>query len=131
MFNNKSIFFMNEIFNNQYIIVLIFCIGGLSLGFIINLLSYNIAIRSPDIEKLSAYECGFEPFEDARNKFDVRFYVVAILFLIFDIEILYLFPWVLTLNIIGFEGFWTMVAFLLLLSVGFLYEVSKGALDWQ
>lgn len=122
---------LNEIFNNQYMILLIFCIGGLILGLIINILSYNLAIQSPDIEKLSAYECGFEPFEDARNKFDVRFYIVAILFLIFDIEILYLFPWIMSLDTIGLEGFWSMIFFLLLLSLGFVYEIYKGALDWQ
>ena len=131
MFNNKSMYLTNEIFDNQYAMLLVFALGGLILGFIINVLSYNIAVQTPDIEKVSAYECGFEPFEDARNKFDVRFYVVAILFLIFDIEILYLFPWVLTLDTIGFEGFWTMIIFLILLSLGFLYEVAKGALDWQ
>lgn len=131
MYNIKSLYFFNEIFNEQYTKVFIFCLCGLGLGLLISILSYALAVQSPDAEKVSAYECGFEPFEDARNKFDIRFYVVAILFLIFDIEVLYLFPWVLSLNVIGTEGYWVMMGFLILLSVGFLYEVAKGALDWQ
>lgn len=120
-----------SLWTNQYIILLSFLVFGLILGFIIILLSYFIAVQNPDSEKVSAYECGFEPFEDARNRFDVRFYIVAILFLIFDIEILYLFPWVVSLNVIGFEGFWIMIIFLILLTIGFVYEIFKGALDWE
>ena len=104
---------------------------SLILGLIIFGLSYFIAVQNPDSEKLSAYECGFEPFEDARNKFDVRFYIVAILFIIFDVEVLYLFPWSVSLAYIGYPGFWAMILFLIILTVGFLYEIVKKALDWQ
>lgn len=122
---------INYLWTNEYFKVFLFLIVGLFLGLLIVVFSYLLAVQAPDVEKTSAYECGFEPFEDARNKFDVRFYIVAILFLIFDIEVLYLFPWVLSLNILGLEGFWIMMCFLILLAVGFLYEVCKGALDWQ
>lgn len=85
----------------------------------------------PDSEKLSAYECGFAPFSDARNKFDVRFYLVSILFIIFDLEVAFLFPWAISLGAIGLFGFWSMVVFLGILTVGFIYEWKKGALDWE
>ncbi len=123
--------YINHIFTNQYLILLLFIIFSLVLGFIIFGLSYLIAIQTPDSEKTSAYECGFEPFEDARNKFDVRFYIVAILFIIFDIEVVYLFPWSISLYATGSDGFWSMMLFLIILVIGFVYEVFKGALDWQ
>jgi len=88
-------------------------------------------LRKYDVEKISAYECGFEPFEDTRSKFDVRFYLVAILFIIFDLEIIYLFPWALVLNKINLFGFCTMIIFLFILLIGFIYEWKKGALDWE
>src|SRR4051812_18262003 len=91
-------------------------------------LSYVLAIHSPDAEKTSAYECGFEPFEDARNRFDVRFYIVAILFLLFDVEVAFLVPWAVTIGVTGAIGYGLAVAFLILLTVGFIYEVAKGAL---
>jgi NADH-quinone oxidoreductase subunit A len=94
-------------------------------------LSYAVALQSGDSEKLSAYECGFNPFEDARNQFDIRFYLVAILFIIFDLEVSFLFPWALTLNYVGILGYWSMVVFLLILTVGFIYEWQKGALEWE
>lgn len=115
----------------QYLLIGIFILLSLVLGFIIFGLSYALAVQSPDSEKVSAYECGFEPFEDARNKFDVRFYIVAILFLIFDVEVIFLFPWAVSLAYIGSKGFWVMMLFLIILSVGFLYEVSVKALDWR
>lgn len=87
--------------------------------------------RNPDPEKLSAYECGFDAFSDARSKFDVRFYLVTLLFIIFDLEIAFLFPWAITLGEIGVFGFWSMVVFLSVLTVGFIYEWKKGALDWE
>ena len=99
-------------------------ISALFLG-----LSFLLAVQSPDSEKTSAYECGFEPFEDARNRFDVRFYIVAILFLLFDIEVAFLFPWAATLGRTGGASFAIVAAFLLLLTAGFLYEVVKGALN--
>ena len=87
--------------------------------------------KRPDPEKLSAYECGFEPFNDSRMEFDVRFYLVAILFIIFDLEIAFLFPWAISLGQIGLYGFWSMMLFLFILTVGFIYEWKKGALDWE
>ena len=102
---------------------------GLSIGFIA--INFLAAPNNPDPEKLSAYECGFEAFGDARMKFDVRFYLVAILFIIFDLEVAFLFPWAVSLGNIGLLGFWSMMFFLLILTVGFVYEWKKGALDWE
>ena len=93
--------------------------------------SFVLARQRPDAEKLSPYECGFEAFDDARRKFDVRFYLVAIVFIIFDLEIAFLFPWAITLKETGVLGFWSMVLFLGVLTVGFVYEWKKGALDWE
>ncbi|HEV2189956.1 MAG TPA: NADH-quinone oxidoreductase subunit A [Stellaceae bacterium] len=93
--------------------------------------SFILARQRPDSEKLSPYECGFEPFEDARVRFDVRYYLVAILFIIFDLEVAFLFPWAVSLGDIGVFGFWSMVAFLGVLTVGFAYEWMKGALEWE
>ena len=93
--------------------------------------SLLVSPSNPDSEKLSAYECGFEAFDDARHKFDVRFYLVAILFIIFDLEIAFLFPWAVSLGTIGLFGFWSMVTFLGVLTVGLAYEWKKGALDWE
>jgi NADH-quinone oxidoreductase subunit A len=90
-----------------------------------------IAVRNPDPEKLSAYECGFNPFDDARMKFDVRFYLVSLLFIIFDLEVAFLFPWAITLKEIGVFGFWSMMVFLGVLTIGFIYEWRKGALEWD
>ena len=122
---------LNNILSHNYIILLVCISFSLFLGLLIFALSYFIAVQNPDTEKMSAYECGFEPFEDARNKFDVRFYIVAILFIIFDIEVVYLFPWSVSLYSTGFQGFWAMILFLIILTVGFLYEIVKKALDWQ
>ncbi len=107
-------------------VVLALLISGIVLG-----LSFLLAIQAPDSEKTSAYECGFEPFEDARNRFDVRFYIVAILFLIFDLEVALLLPWGVSLGVSGFVGYNIAMSFLLLLSIGFIYEVVKGALNIQ
>jgi len=103
---------------------------GLLLSLLIFALSYSLILRDSDIEKISAYECGFEPFEDTRNTFDVRFYLVAILFIIFDLEITFLFPWSVMLDNVSSFGFWSMMYFLFILIVGFIYEWQKGALDW-
>ena len=102
---------------------------GLGISALLIAISYLSAIHTPDAEKTSPYECGFEPFEVARNRFDVRFYIVAILFLIFDMEVAYLFPWALTLGQTGFIGYTIVIIFLLLLTVGFAYEWVRGALD--
>lgn len=115
----------------QYLPILLFILvaGGLSVVMI--LASLLAGPRKPDPEKLSAYECGFDAFSDARNKFDVRFYLVTLLFIIFDLEIAFLFPWAISLGKIGLFGFWSMVVFLGVLTVGFVYEWKKGALDWE
>ena len=111
------------------IIIFIFIALALSIGFII--INYAAAPKNPDPEKLSAYECGFSPFSDSRIKFDVRFYLVAILFIIFDLEIAFLFPWAVSLGNIGLLGFYSMIIFLFILTVGFIYEWKKGALEWE
>ena len=111
------------------IIIFLFMALGLSVGFIV--LNFLFSPKNPDPEKLSAYECGFEAFDDSRMEFDVRFYLVAILFIIFDLEIAFLFPWAISLGNIGSLGFWSMMIFLLILTIGFIYEWKKGALDWD
>ena len=111
------------------IIIFLFVALGLSTGFVI--LNFFFSPKNPDPEKLSAYECGFEAFGDSRIEFDVRFYLVAILFIIFDLEVAFLFPWAITLGKIGLFGFWSMMIFLLVLTVGFIYEWKKGALEWE
>jgi NADH-quinone oxidoreductase subunit A len=92
---------------------------------------FLVAYKQPDPEKLSAYECGFNAFDDARMKFDVRFYLVAILFIIFDLEVAFLFPWAITFGDLGVFGFWSMMVFLAVLTIGFIYEWKKGALEWD
>ncbi|MGA0393599.1 MAG: NADH-quinone oxidoreductase subunit A [Rhodospirillales bacterium] len=106
---------------------------GLAAGLTIAMVagSYILAKQRPDTEKDSAYECGFEAFEDSRNRFDVRFYLVAILFIIFDLEVAFLFPWAVSLGKIGVFGFWSMMVFLAILTIGFIYEWRKGALEWE
>jgi NADH-quinone oxidoreductase subunit A len=116
---------------SEYFPIVIFLGIALGLAVVMVLASYIVAKQKPDAEKNSAYECGFEPFGDARSKFDVRFYLVSILFIIFDLEIAFLFPWAVTLGKIGVYGFWSMVTFLGVLTVGFIYEWRKGALDWE
>jgi NADH-quinone oxidoreductase subunit A len=111
------------------IIIFLFIALGLSGAFIV--VNFALSPKNPDPEKLSAYECGFEPFEDSRMEFDVRFYLVAILFIIFDLEIAFLFPWAISLGNIGLIGFTSMMIFLFILTIGFIYEWKKGALDWE
>ena len=111
------------------IILFLFIALVLSAGFIV--VNFLFSPNNPDPEKLSAYECGFEPFNDSRMEFDVRFYLVAILFIIFDLEIAFLFPWAISLGKIGIFGFVSMMIFLFILTIGFIYEWKKGALDWQ
>ena len=115
----------------EYLSILIYFIIASLLALLILGLSFVFATRKADPEKISAYECGFDPFDDARSRFDVQFYLVAILFIIFDLEVTFLFPWALTLSKVGFFGFWSMMVFLLILTVGFVYEWRKGALDWS
>jgi NADH-quinone oxidoreductase subunit A len=119
----------------NYFPVLLFILVGLAFGGLLVALGWGastaLGVNRPDSEKLSPYECGFEAFEDARMKFDVRYYLVAILFILFDLEIAFLFPWAVTLNEIGFFGFVSMMIFLAILVVGFVYEWKKGALEWE
>ncbi|MDY0330048.1 MAG: NADH-quinone oxidoreductase subunit A [Thiomonas sp.] len=115
----------------QYLPVLLFILVGIGVGVVPQLLGYLIAPSRPDAEKNSPYECGFEAFEDARMKFDVRYYLVAILFILFDLEIAFLFPWAVALKDMGQIGFWAMMIFLSILTIGFIYEWKKGALDWE
>jgi NADH-quinone oxidoreductase subunit A len=115
----------------EYVPVLIFLAVAGGIGLLLLALGYVFAPRRPDPEKASAYECGFEAFEDTRMKFDVRYYLVAILFIVFDLEIAFLFPWAVALDRIGLIGIAAMGVFLLVLVVGFIYEWKKGALEWD
>ena len=121
---------MNELLI-EYLPIVIFFGIALTLSAAIIGASYILARQRPDSEKLSAYECGFDAFGDARKQFDVRFYLVAILFIIFDLEVAFLFPWAISLGDIGLLGFWSMTIFLVILTVGFVYEWKKGALEWE
>jgi NADH-quinone oxidoreductase subunit A len=115
----------------EYLPILMFIGVAMVLALVLALLPFVLAPSRPDPEKLSTYECGFAAFSDARKQFDVRFYLVAILFIIFDLEVAFLFPWAVSLGAIGAYGFWSMMAFLLVLTVGFIYEWRKGALEWE
>jgi NADH-quinone oxidoreductase subunit A len=115
----------------EYFPILMFLVVGLVIGVLPVALGRLFGPHRPDAEKLSPYECGFEAFEDARMKFDVRYYLVAILFILFDLEIAFLFPWATVINDIGFAGFVSMMVFLAILVVGFVYEWRKGALEWE
>ena len=114
----------------QYLPILIFLVIAIGLGLVLLLAAVVLAVRNPDPEKVSAYECGFNAFDDARMKFDVRFYLVSILFIIFDLEVAFLFPWAVAFGEISMVGFWSMMVFLGVLTVGFAYEWKKGALEW-
>ena len=118
-------------FLKDYLSIILFLIIALGLSVAFIVINFILSPKKPDPEKLSAYECGFEPFNDSRMEFDVRFYLVAILFIIFDLEIAFLFPWAISLGNIGLLGFCSMVIFLFILTVGFIYEWKKGALDWE
>ena len=121
---------MNGILQNYLPLVVFIAVASL-IGLALLIAPFIVAFQQPDPEKLSAYECGFNAFDDARMKFDVRFYLVAILFIIFDLEVAFLFPWAVALGDIGLFGFWSMVVFLAVLTVGFIYEWKKGALEWE
>jgi NADH:ubiquinone oxidoreductase subunit 3 (subunit A) len=115
----------------EYVGIVVYFVIALALAMVLVGVSFVFATRRADPEKISAYECGFDPFDDARSRFDIQFYLVAILFIIFDLEVTFLFPWALTLSQIGPFGFWSMMVFLAILTVGFVYEWRKGALDWS
>ena len=118
-------------FLKDYLSIIIFLFVALTLSAAFIVLNFLFSPKNPDSEKLSAYECGFEAFGDSRMEFDVRFYLVAILFIIFDLEIAFLFPWAISLGNLGSLGFWSMMIFLFILTIGFIYEWKKGALDWD
>lgn len=115
----------------EYLPIVIFLGVALVLSVFMVAIPFLVALRKPDSEKLSSYECGFDPFSDARGQFDVRFYLVSILFIIFDLEIAFLFPWAVSLKEIGLYGWVSMMIFLSVLTVGFIYEWKKGALEWE
>lgn len=115
----------------EYLPIIIFLGIAIGLGLVLILAAIVIAMRNPDAEKISAYECGFNAFDDARMKFDVRFYLVSILFIIFDLEVAFLFPWAVSFQHVGLLGFWSMMVFLAVLTIGFAYEWKKGALEWE
>ena len=115
----------------EYLPIIIFLGVSLAIGLALLVSPFLLAFKDPDPEKLSAYECGFNAFDDARMKFDVRFYLVAILFIIFDLEVAFLFPWAVAAREIGWFGFWSMMTFLAVLTIGFIYEWKKGALEWD
>ena len=116
---------------SSYLPVVIFIAVALVVGIALIAAPFLVAFRRPDPEKLSAYECGFNAFDDARMKFDIRFYLVSILFIIFDLEVAFLFPWAVAFKTVGWFGFWSMIVFLGVLTVGFVYEWKKGALEWD
>ncbi|MFK5980951.1 MAG: NADH-quinone oxidoreductase subunit A [Rhizobiaceae bacterium] len=115
----------------SYLPVIVFVGISLAIGLALLVAPFLLAYKAPDAEKLSAYECGFNSFDDSRMKFDVRFYLVAILFIIFDLEVAFLFPWAVSFGSLGWAGFWSMTIFLGVLTIGFIYEWKKGALEWD
>ena len=121
---------MNALLSN-YLPIVIFIGLAAVIGLALLVAPFLIAYKKPDPEKVSAYECGFDAFDDARMKFDVRFYLVSILFIIFDLEVAFLFPWAVAFKDVGWFGFWSMMIFLGVLTVGFIYEWKKGALEWE
>jgi NADH-quinone oxidoreductase subunit A len=139
MVHNINIFIISSVFYlhnqsflyNEFLPILIFLGIAILLAVIIIFFSYVLSVQNPDTEKLSSYECGFEPYEDARNIFDVKFYIVAILFILFDIEAMFLLPWCLSLSQLSTLGFWSMIDFVLELGVGFIYVWYVGALEWD
>ena len=116
---------------NDYLPIVIFIAVAVGISLALVVAPFLLAYRNPDPEKLSAYECGFNAFDNARMKFDVRYYLVAILFIIFDLEVAFLFPWAVSFREIGWLGFWSMMVFLGVLTIGFIYEWKKGALEWE
>src|SRR6476620_8357320 len=121
---------MNGILQNYLPLVVFVGVAGV-IGLVLLIAPFIVAFQQPDPEKLSAYECGFNAFDDARMKFDVRFYLVSLLFIIFDLEVAFLFPWAIAFGDVGMLGFWSMMVFLAILTIGFIYEWRKGALEWD
>ena len=115
----------------EYLSIFIYLCFAIFLALLIVLLSYILVTQSPETEKLSTYECGFEPYEDSRHQFEIKFYLIAILFIVFDIEAVYLYPWCISLSQLNMTGFWSMIDFVIELGVGFIYIWSVGALNWE
>lgn len=132
-FIENNFFFNNNVslIKFEYLPILIYVLVSVLLSIVIVLASYLLVYQSPELEKLSAYECGFEPYEDARHRFDIKFYLIAILFIVFDIETMFLIPWGLTVSKLNLVGFWSMIDFIIELGVGFVYVWYIGALDWD
>jgi NADH-quinone oxidoreductase subunit A len=116
---------------SDYLPLVVFIMVGGLISCALLVAPFLVAYKAPDTEKLSAYECGFNPFDDARMKFDIRFYLVSLLFIIFDLEVAFLFPWAVSFHDVGVFGFWSMILFLGVLTIGFIYEWKKGALEWD
>ncbi len=114
----------------EYFLIFLFLFFAIAISLLLFILFYILIYRHNELEKISAYECGFNPFEDAYGRFDIKFYLVAILFLIFDLEVVFLFPWCVSLSYFQIFNFWSMIIFLLILTIGFVYEWRRGALDW-
>jgi NADH-quinone oxidoreductase subunit A len=127
----QALYAGNTVDLQNYLPILLFIAVGIGVGVAPQVLGRLLAPHRPDTEKNSAYECGFEAFEDARMKFDVRYYLVAILFILFDLEVAFLVPWAVAMNEVGMVGFWAMMIFLAILVVGLIFEWKKGALDWE
>jgi len=128
-YTNKYLHLNNSLFYNEYAVILIFTVLAILLSIIIIFFSYILVVQNPETEKLSSYECGFEPYEDARHTFDVKFYLVAILFIVFDIETMFLIPWTNVLAQLDIVGFWSMIDFMFELGIGYIYIYCIGALD--
>ncbi|THF52334.1 NADH-quinone oxidoreductase subunit A [Allorhizobium terrae] len=116
---------------SSYLPIVVFIAIAMVIGIALLVTPFAVAFKAPDAEKLSSFECGFNAFDDARVKFDIRFYLVSILFIIFDLEVAFLFPWAVSFSAIGWFGFWSMMVFLAVLTIGFIYEWKKGALEWE
>ncbi len=129
LFHNKYLYLNDSLFYNEYAVILIFVFVAILLSVIILFFSYILVVQNPETEKLSSYECGFEPYEDARHTFDVKFYLVAILFIVFDIETMFLIPWTNVLGQLDIVGFWAMIDFMFELGIGYIYIYCVGALD--
>ena len=127
----ESFNFNDSLIHSEYFVILLFLLIAMVLSFIILMFSFLLAIQNPETEKLSSYECGFEPYEDARNSFDVKFYLIAILFIVFDIETMFLLPWSISLSHLSSLGYWSMIDFIIELGVGFTYIWYLGVLEWE
>ena len=116
---------------DEYLSIFVFLTIASLISLLILMFSYFLAVQNPEVEKLSSYECGFEPYEDARRQFEVKFYIIAILFIVFDVEAMYIYPWCTSLSVLPITGFWTMIDFIIEVGIGLIYIWLIGALDWK